>query len=67
MFVKPLITYKAKLLVTYMVELPVTYMVKLLVTYMVELAKEGVEASVGGEEGRVTVAKMPFPHLGTRL
>ena len=51
MFVKPLITYKAKLLVT----------------YMVELAKEGVEASVGWKEGRVTVAKMPFPHLGTRL
>ena len=50
MFVKPLITYK----------------VELLVTYMVELAKEGVEASVGWKEGRVTVAKMPFPHLGTR-
>ena len=38
-------------------------MVELLITYMVELAKEGVEASVGWEEGRVTVAKMPFAHL----
>ena len=55
-----------ELLITYMVELLITYKVELLVTYMVELAKEGVEASVGWEEGRVTVAKMPFPHLGTR-
>ena len=38
-------------------------MVELLITYMVELAKEGVKPSVGWEEGRVTVAKMPFAHL----